>query len=145
MQNIINIVNKMFVATDNLEWKELEDYFTKIITVDFSSLSGEKPTQMKAIDLINSWKLALPGFDSVHHQTGNFIVEKESEKEEYNVICYGTATRKFESDVESYVGSYNFKIVKDENNYKISSFTYNFKYHDGKDLNASAIAKVASK
>lgn len=144
MQEIINVINKMFVGTDNYLWKELEGIFTEEIIIDFSSYNGSPKTKLKAKDLINSWKLTIPGFDSVHHQTGNFIVENLKD-DIHDVICYGTTTRKIGDEIETVVGSYDFAIVSKNGEYKISAFAFNFKYRIGNDLTDKATAKVANK
>lgn len=144
MQEIINVINKMFVGADNFLWRELEDFFTEDIIVDFSSYTGAPKTPMKAKELINSWKETLPGFDSVHHQTGNFIVENLKD-DIHDVICYGTATRKIGDELETIVGSYDFAIVHENGEYKISALAFNFKYRIGNDLMDKAVARIANK
>ena len=97
--------------------------------------------------IIAQWSAVLPGFDYTHHQIGNLIVEAEGETA--HAFCYGTASHYLEHEkgnVWTVVGSYDFDLRKENNNWVITSMRFNYKYQTGNsDLVAIAIEKLKDK
>ena len=64
---IIEVVNKLFVYTDGQEWnKLLQEVFSDKIDFDMSSLGGEKST-LTAEAICEIWRNGFAGIDSVNH------------------------------------------------------------------------------
>ena len=139
-------ITKMFVNSDNRNWKEVEGQFSPKVTLDYSSMTGNPATEVSPKDITTGWKTVLPGFTSTHHQIGNFIIKVNGNKA--HLFCYGTATHYLDDDsgnVWTVVGSYDFDLEKLDNSWKIKAMKFNYKYQDGNDrLVEKAIENIKS-
>src|SRR5690606_13002107 len=100
------------------------------VLLDYTSMVGGEPANVKPDQIIDSWKELLPGFDKTHHQLGNYLIEINSNQA--TVFCYGTATHYLVNETGnnlwSVVGGYNFELNKQENTWRITKMKFNFKY-----------------
>lgn len=132
MSEIQNTVTKLFVATDQQDWETLEKCFAKEVILDYASMTGNPAVTLAPKAIIESWQGVLPGFEHTHHQLGNFLVKVENGKA--SVFCYGTATHYLTNDsgnIWAVVGTYDFDLVKDAENWTITKMKFNFKYQSG--------------
>ena len=132
-EEIIEVVNKLFVYTDHKEWNKLkEEVFTDVVDFDMSSLGGEV-AKKTSNQICEEWDKGFEGLDAVNHLAGNYIVEINNN--EAIVFVYVTATHFKNSAVNGktreFVGSYNLHLVKTGERWKIDSFKYNLKYVTG--------------
>ena len=132
-EQIIEIVHKLFIYTDNQEWKKLQkEVFSELVDFDMSSLGGEI-SKKSSIDICNEWKQGFEGIDSINHLAGNHLVKISNNSAE--VFVYATATHFKESAIKGktreFVGSYNLHLVKNMKRWKIDKFKYNLKYMTG--------------
>lgn len=145
METPKDVVINLFVATDLRDWNVIENIFSSSVILDYSSMNGLPASELKPTKIIDNWKGILPGFESTHHQLGNF--QSFEEEGSARVSCYGTASHYLENDVGSVwvvVGTYDFDLIKDSSErWKITSMKFNFKYQDGnKELPKIAIEKL---
>jgi len=144
MEDIKQCIVSMFIETDNNNWEKVKECIADTLVLDYSSMNSNPPALLTPQQLIDSWKSVLPGFQSTHHQIGNFVVYHNSTTAE--VFCYGTATHYLESErgnLWTVVGSYNFELIKIDEKWKISKMVFNYKYQDGNlDLVNKAINNV---
>ncbi len=130
---IIETVNKLFVYTDQQEWKKLQDeVFTKSVLFDMSSLGMEvENTTAKAI--CETWQKGFVGLDAVNHLAGNYIINVK--REQADVFAYATATHYKKTakkgTTREFVGTYDLHIVQTKNGWRIDSFKYTLKYATG--------------
>ena len=147
MKDITQKVSQLFVATDNREWDKVEAFFADEVELDYSSMNGNPAVKLSPKQIIDSWKTILPGFSSTHHQVGNFI--SKVNENTADVFCYGTATHFLEHEdgnVWIVVGSYNFELKKNVNNWKVTKMKFNFKYMEGNiNLPQAAMDNVKAK
>ncbi len=112
----IELINRFFIAVDNHDWEKVQDMFAPVVHLDYSSMNGADPSDIPAKEIVDSWKNFLPGFDSTHHQIGNYIVHDEGAV--VNLFCYGRADHFIEGaeggELWTVTGSYDF-ILKNEN------------------------------
>ena len=132
-EQIIEIVHKLFIYTDNQEWKKLQkEVFSELVDFDMSSLGGEI-SKKSSIDICNEWKQGFEGIDSINHLAGNHLVKISNNSAE--VFIYATAAHFKESAIKGktreFVGSYNLHLVKNMKRWKIDKFKYNLKYMTG--------------
>lgn len=136
MNNPNDVVIKLFVSTDNRDWEVVENTFNSTVLLDYSSMTRNPATELSPEQITDSWKSILPGFESTHHQLGNFQSQINGTKAK--VTCYGTATHFLTDDggnTWTVVGTYDFILNQDpEGSWKISSMKFNFKYQDGNTL-----------
>lgn len=145
MKNPNDAVTQLFVATDQREWRTVEQIFDAKVWLDYSSMNGSPATELTPGQITGAWKGILPGFESTHHQIGNFITKVNGD--EATVYCYGTATHFLTDEggnVWTVVGSYDFELSKDTlDNWRVRAMKFNFKYQDGNtSLPEKAINKL---
>lgn len=131
-QKIQEIINNVFVNSDNRIWKGAEEQFAPKVNLDYSSMSGQPASEVTPKQITSGWKTVLPGFTHTHHQIGNFITEINGNKA--HSFCYGTATHYLENEngnVWTVVGTYDFNLEKINDIWKVTSMKFNYKYQDG--------------
>ena len=131
--HVINRVNKLFIATDNRDWAGVKDCFMDSVLLDMTSLAGGEPSKVSSQNIVDAWDAGLKALKTIHHQSGNFLVEIHDNNTD--VFCYGIATHylpnKTNRNVRTFVGSYDIHLVRQGTDWKIDRFKYNLKYIDG--------------
>ncbi len=89
-EEIIEIVNKLFIFTDDQDWLGLQnEVFTENVHLDMSSLGGEA-IDTTAKEICVMWEKGFDGLDAVNHLAGNYLVKTKDD--EALVFAYATAT-----------------------------------------------------
>ena len=145
MKNPNDVVTALFIATDQSNWEGVKQAFNAEVLLDYSSMNGSPASELTPDQIISAWKGILPGFESTHHQLGNFVSSIDGTKA--SVFCYGTASHFLTNEKGSLwtvVGTYNFELIQDaQENWKISSMKFNFKFQNGNTtLPEIAISKI---
>lgn len=132
-EQIIDTVVRLFVATDERDWKGVERCFSDMVRFDMSSLGGGESQDLTPATIIAGWREGLEPIEKIHHQVGNFRVEKG--RDEADVSCYGIAMhyREVENgrNVRTFVGSYDIHLVREGDDWHIDGFRFNLKFIDG--------------
>ena len=144
--SVIDAVNRLFIATDNRNWKEVESLFTQNVLFDMESVTGGQPSVITRREIVDGWVRGLKALKAVHHQSGNFLVDMTAN--EADVFCYGTAwhylPNKSNRNTRVFVGSYDIHLVRKEAEWRIDRFKYNLKFIDGNvELERSVAAASA--
>jgi hypothetical protein len=130
---IIEVINHLFVFTDNRDWENVKKCFTENVFFDMTSMGAEKAEILTSTQITEAWDKGLKPLEAIHHQAGNYKVEVEENSA--NTFCYGIAFhyRKTKSgkNTRTIVGSYNFHLTKIESRWLIDSFRFNLKFIDG--------------
>lgn len=133
-EELIELVNKLFIYTDNKNWKGLQnEVFAGEVFLDMTSAGGsaETLTSEQVCDLFHA---ALGSLDAVNHITGNFLVDTVNDNFS-KVFCYSTATHYKTSAkngaTREFVGSYDIEVIKQDSGWRVTSFIYNLKYMNG--------------
>jgi hypothetical protein len=132
-EQIIEVVNKLFVYTDAQEWEKLQrNVFTEQVYFDMSSLGGMQ-VDTTASHICQIWKDGFAGIDAVNHLAGNYLVTINGDTAD--VFAYATATHFKQSATQGktreFVGTYNLHLTKGEAGWRIDRFKYNLKYING--------------
>lgn len=130
---IIEVVNKLFVYTDMQDWEKLkEEVFTHEVLFDMSSLGGEN-AEKTSEEICFLWKDGFKGIDAIHHQAGNYIVQIHETTA--TVFAYATAThfkeKAMHGKTREFVGSYELALMKHGPGWRIYQFKYILKYMTG--------------
>ena len=134
-EQIIETVNKLFYYTDIKNWKGLiHEVFASKVLFDMSSLGAEAAKTVSPEAICDQWEAGLQGLDAVHHQAGNYLVCVSGAIAD--VICYGIASHYKANDnrdktTRTFVGSYRIKLEKQDEDWRISGFTFHLKYITG--------------
>jgi hypothetical protein len=130
---VIDRINELFIATDEKQWERVRACFTTDIVFDMSSLTGQPPSTVPSADVVAGWKAGLAPIEAVHHQVGNYRVT--GGEREADAFCYGIAMhyRKTASgrNTRTFVGSYQFHLVRDGEAWQIDRFRFEAKFVDG--------------
>ncbi len=130
---IAEVINNLFIFTDNRDWKNVEKCFAEKVHFDMTSMGAENTAIQTPRQITDMWDDGLKNLEAVHHQTGNLKIDVSDEKAV--AFCYGTAShfKKTTSgkNTRTFVGSYNFHLTKDNDDWRIDSFKFNLKYVDG--------------
>jgi hypothetical protein len=132
-EQIVEVINKLFVYTDFQEWGKLQsEVFTKQGFFDMSSLGGEK-MDTTAKDICDIWQAGFVGIDAINHLAGNYIIDLKDDAAD--AFAYATATHYKETATQGktreFVGTYNLHLMKKETGWRIDRFKYNLKYANG--------------
>jgi hypothetical protein len=132
-EEVLNTVNRLFIKTDERDWQAVKECFASKVHFDMSSLAGGELQKLSPQQIVDAWDEGLKGLKAIHHQAGNYVVTlKDNEAE---VFCYGIATHYYPNpvggSVNTFVGSYDFHLLKEGQKWKLDLFKYNVKYIDG--------------
>ncbi|MEZ5519674.1 MAG: nuclear transport factor 2 family protein [Gammaproteobacteria bacterium] len=138
---IIDVITRLFVATDNRDWEAVKRCFAPTVLFDMSSLGAGDPQDLSPDDIVAMWDVGLKPLEAIHHQVGNFLVDVDGSKAD--AFCYGIASHylpnKTGNNTRTFVGSYDVSLVKDDALWRIHKFKFNLKYLDGnRNLEAGA-------
>lgn len=138
---LVDRITELFVATDRRDWPRVQSSFTDTVHFDQTSLAGGKPAKVSPSDITNVWEEGLKPLKAIHHQIGNMQLQVDGDQA--TAKCYGIAyhylPNRTGKDTRVFVGSYEFKLTKETDNWRINSFMYTVKFIDGnKELEKSA-------
>jgi hypothetical protein len=140
MEKVKEVVTRLFISTDNRDWKTVSQLFASEVLFDMTSVAGGEPVRLTPQEIVTAWDKGLKPLKAIHHQVGNYIVD--ADQNEANVFCYGLASHylpnKTNQNTRTFVGSYNFHLIKNGETWQIDKFKFNLKYIDGNlDLEGS--------
>ena len=128
-QKIVDVVNTLYMSTDAKDWHTVANLFTNDVHFDVRSMGAKAVEQKSGDDIAKGWQEGLKSVDQVFHQSGNFIVKQWGSRAEVN--CYAIATHylpKTDFKERTFVGSYEYGLVKVNGQWKINKFVYRNKY-----------------
>ena len=133
-ESIIEVVNKLFIYTDNKQWDKLiAEVFTDSVDFDVTSLGGEHNPNKSAQNICADWKEGLQDIDAVNHLAGNYLVTIDTDNA--SVFCYATATHykanAKQGNTREFVGTYKIGLVKHSDVWRLNRFRYDLKYASG--------------
>jgi hypothetical protein len=132
-EKVKETVNRLFISTDNRNWGEVSSLFASEVLFDMTSMVGGDPVTLTPQEIVTSWDKGLKPLKAIHHQTGNYIVSIN--QNEADVFCYGIASHylpnKSNQNTRTFVGSYDFHLIKNDEKWQIDKFKFNLKYIDG--------------
>ena len=137
---VIEVLNTLFIETDNRNWSVVRECFANSVLFDMTSMAGGDPVIMTPQQITDAWDQGLKSLQAIHHQVGNFNIRIKTN--EAQAFCYGLASHhlpnKTGNNTRTFVGSYNFHLIKMKDRWKISQFKFNLKYIEGNpDLEAN--------
>ena len=130
---IVEVINKLFIYTDNQEWDKLQnEVFSDDVFFDMSSLGGRK-AETSAKEICEIWKNGFVGIDAINHLAGNYLVQIHDTTA--TVFAYATATHYKKSATKGktreFVGTYDIRLMKHGIGWRIYQFKYDLKYSTG--------------
>jgi len=130
---IVGTIDQLFINTDLRDWQKVKGLFAPKVLFDMTSLAGGAPATLTPQQIVDSWDKGLKPLQAIHHQVGNYVVAVSGN--EADAFCYGIASHylptKSGRNTRTFVGSYDFHLVKTDGVWWISAFKFNVKYIDG--------------
>jgi hypothetical protein len=130
---IIETINQLFIGTDQRDWDRVKGLFAPSVRFDMTSLAGGAPTTLTPQQIVDAWDKGLKPLKAVHHQAGNTIVTVNGYQAD--AFCYGIASHYLPTrsgrNMRTFVGSYDFHLIKKDGVWWIDGFKFNLKYIDG--------------
>lgn len=133
-EQITEVVNKLFVYTDEQNWDKLRsEVFNETVLVDMVSVGAQKAEIMTAQEICDMWKEGFKGLDAIHHQSGDYLITIEGNNAVVKAYAIASHYKKeaTQGNVREFIGSYDLKLIKKENGWRLNQFKYNLKYMDG--------------
>jgi 3-phenylpropionate/cinnamic acid dioxygenase small subunit len=126
--DVITVVNTLFISTDRRDWNTVKACFAEEVLFDMGKPLTRTPRQ-----IVDGWEEGLRQLEAIHHQAGNYQVTLKNREAE--VFCYGIAIHYLRNrtgrNTRTFVGSYNFHLVNQNDTWKIDQFKFNLKFIDG--------------
>ncbi len=137
---IIETINQLFIATDNRDWLQVKRCFAPEVLFDMASLGAGEPAKLTSDEIVAIWEAGLKPLKAIHHQAGNHIVRVAEDEAE--AFCYAIASHYLPNETgantRTFVGSYDFGLMRDGEHWRIALFKFNLKFIEGnKDLEGS--------
>ena len=130
---IIEVINRLFIGTDNRDWSQVKNCFSSEVLFDMTSIAGGDPVTLTSQQIVDVWDKGLKPIKSVHHQASNYMVNVNHDRA--YAFCYGIASHylpnKTNQNTRIFVGSYNFHLIKKGQSWRIDQFKLNLKFIDG--------------
>ncbi|HWQ19686.1 MAG TPA: nuclear transport factor 2 family protein [Methanotrichaceae archaeon] len=124
---IIDIVNRLFIYTDERDWEAVKDLFADEVLFDMTSMSGGEPATLRPQQIVDGWDSGLKKLKSIHHQAGNYVVDVR--EEDADLFGYGIAFHYLPNPTNRnsriFVGSYDLHFIRAEESWKIDEFKFN--------------------
>lgn len=132
-QSIINTVINIFNGSDKQDWDKVRNAFGFEVFLDYYSLNKKPGEKVKSDEIVKGWSSFLPRFQFTHHVITNFEVNWTDANAD--VFCKGSALHYLPGseggDTWITVGTYEFKLEKIANSWKVNTMIFNFLYEEG--------------
>ncbi|HSL21656.1 MAG TPA: nuclear transport factor 2 family protein [Vicinamibacterales bacterium] len=131
-QPVIDLINSLFIATDEHDWDTVRRCLAPHVRFDMTSLTGGQPSTLTRDQIVAGWEEGLRPIRATHHQAGNYRVRVNGEQAE--AFCYGIAYHLLPEGaparVRTFVGSYDFALERHGGAWQITSFRFICKFVD---------------
>jgi hypothetical protein len=129
---VIDTINRLFIGTDARDWERVQLCFAPVVKMDMSSVGGPVKDMIPA-EITAMWDEGLKPMKAVHHQAGNHMVDLDGPRA--TAFCYGIASHYLPNptghNTRTFVGSYEFALLKTAETWVITSMRFVLKYIDG--------------
>ena len=130
---IINTITDIFNGSDKHNWELVQNCFSYEVFLDYFSLNKKPGEKVKAAEITKGWSDFLPKFQFTHHVITNFEISLTETIA--SVFCKGSALHYLPDseggDTWTTIGTYDFKLAKVANQWKVNSMIFKLLYEDG--------------
>ncbi len=137
-ESIIKIITQLFAGADEKDLPKVESTMDEIVLLDYTSMTGGEPAQLSPAQITGAWAAFLPGFDSTHHQLGDFEVKENNGIA--NVHYYGKAQHFIGKNEWVVEGDYDTELQKKNSAWKITKHKFKLSRQSG-DTGLPAVAR----
>lgn len=141
LRPLIQTLCEVFAGADARDWQKVEKVMAPMVLLDYASMNGGRPANLKPAEITAAWAGLLPGFDRTHHQLFDFTITEKGSKAA--VHCNGKAEHFLGKDIWVVEGSYAADMEKAGGNWLLTGLRFNLARQSGNtQLPALAIEKV---
>lgn len=138
---LIQNLGEIFSGADARDWQKVAKLMAPIVTLDYSSMSGGTPANLKPAEITAAWAGLLPGFDRTHHQLFDFTITEKGGTA--TVHCNGKAEHFLGKDNWVVEGNYDAELEKAGGNWLLTGLRFNLVRQSGNaQLPALAVENV---
>lgn len=133
-EQVVEVINRLFYYTDYQCWKNLiNEVFAEKVVLDMTSLGAPKVETLTAQQICETWEKGFKGLDAIHHQAGNHIIEIKGNTADVKAYAIASHYKKNASKgtTREFVGSYDFRLIKSDHEWRIDRFRFNLKFMTG--------------
>ncbi|MDX8434300.1 nuclear transport factor 2 family protein [Mesorhizobium abyssinicae] len=131
-RSVIRIADAIDRAVDAQDWPLARSYFADIVTVDFSSLSGQPPATIPSDELVGTWSANLKGSKTSLHLRTNHKVAFDGNGA--TVSSNGYAWNRMEGNGDplwEVWGTYEHHLTRTQTGWKVDGFTFRMTHERG--------------
>ncbi|HEX8692250.1 MAG TPA: nuclear transport factor 2 family protein [Longimicrobium sp.] len=132
-REVVRTIDRLFVGTDRRDWEAVRACFAPRVLFDMTSVAGGEPAERSPEEIAAGWEEGLRPLHAVHHQAGNHEVAVRGD--EADAFCYGVAFHYLPNasgrNTRTFVGSYDFHLVRADGRWAIDRFRFDLKFIDG--------------
>ena len=133
-EQVVEVLNRLFYYTDHQQWDKLKsEVFDREVLMDMTSLGASKAEIWSAERICDEWEQGFENLDSIHHQSGNYMIEFSGSSANAKAYAIASHYKKDASQgsTREFIGSYDFILGKTKDGWKLNSFKFNLKYMKG--------------
>jgi hypothetical protein len=141
---IIESVNGVAMCADRHQWAACRFYFVDEPFIDYSSLSGQQGSKVKADDLIKGWSSFLPRFKFTQHFMTNHDVKVTGDAAICRSYVHAIHFLPYAEGGEFWgvYGTYDHELVRTPSGWKVSKMTFHLLYQEGNKNLPALTARV---
>ena len=126
---IQEVIARFANSFDMKDWSGLESCLTESLFTDYSDLRGTSPQTVTAADYVAARRESLDHL-KLHHLVSNYEIDLTDSK---SATCRASMIVWRKSDEEKFTSHcvYNFQLVKQETDWKISGITQKVLWNEG--------------
>ena len=143
-EQIVDVVNGVVISVDRREWETCKSYFIDEPFIDYSSLSGQPGSKVKAVELVKGWSDFLSKLKFTQH----FITNHDVKINGNTTTCYsyvrGIHSLPYAEGGElcDVYGTYEHELVKTPSGWKVSKMVFHLLYQEGNKNIPALAAKI---
>jgi len=132
-QTIIQTITTIFSGSDQRQWQHVAGSFANEVILDYTSMAGGTPATVSPQQIITAWQAVLPGFQSTHHQVGNFTVTVTGNKAiaTHHGLALHWLPNESGNNVWVVVGTYDYTLIKKDDTWKVTGMKFNLQKQEG--------------
>jgi len=143
-EQIIDVVNGVAMSADHRDWTAAQSYFMDEPFIDYSSLTGQPGSKVKAAELIKGWSAFLPKFKFTQHFISNHDVKIKGNTASCRSYVHAIHNLPYAegSELWGVYGIYDHELIKTSSGWKVSKMTFHLLHQEGNKDIPALVAKI---
>jgi hypothetical protein len=123
--DILELTGRLGLMVDARDWAALADLFTDPVEVDYTSLNGGTPQNLKPADLLGGWRQVLDHLDGTQHLIAGQVTSLDGDHATCAATVQGThvPTNATGGPIWTVGGRYDFGLLRTPPGWRIAALT----------------------